>query len=64
MIIAAYDLREYLQKELEGIDDYGTLHELFCTLLHHRGVPYGTLRRARLREQASQLHLFSDAALR
>lgn len=59
MIVDIYDMREYVRRELEDLEDFHTLHDLFCTVLRHRGIPYGTLRRGWLRMTGSQLNLFT-----
>ena len=62
MVRDIYDMKEYVRKELEGIEDYGTLHDMFCTVLHHHSIPYIAVRRARLREDALQMKMFRPGA--
>lgn len=58
MVRDIYSMKEYLMKELEGIEDRGTLHEILCTVLEWKGIPYMTVRRAYLRGREKQLPIF------
>lgn len=60
MIRDVYDMREYIQRELEGIEDYGLLHEIFCRVLRHRCIPYLRVREAEARQRAAQFRLFGE----
>ena len=62
MVLDIYDMRRYIQKELDGIDDYATVHELFCAVLHHHCIPYIKVRTARLRQDSLQYKMFRAKA--
>jgi len=58
----AHDLsgmKEYVRKELEGIGDWSTMLELYCTVLRFNNITYMAVRRAMFRERAQQTTIFS-----
>ena len=59
MVRDIYDPREYLRKELEEIEDEGTLHSMYCAVLRNKGIRYGAVREARLRQNARQITIFN-----
>lgn len=52
-----YSMKEYIRKELEEIEDFGTLHDIFCSVIRKKGLTYQAIRRARIREAASQMKI-------
>lgn len=52
-------MKEYVRKELEGIEDHRTLIELYCTVLRFNNITYMSVRRAMLRERAHQTTIFT-----
>jgi len=52
--------KEYIRIELDYLHDQGTLRQIISLIHQAKGIRYGQLRTARLREQSRQLRLFAE----